>query len=132
MNAFFDFELFYSANKLILEMSADGPPLGYDILKYVIISYLKKGEVGLAMVKLLESRGFKPDLCIYDALVSICSEDFPLTVEIVKEANSIYKFTPEMYQKMHAICGNLIIMVQFLKFFAPKEEVQDKCPKAKT
>jgi len=55
------------AKELVLKMIADGPVPGNAVFNYVIYGYSKVGEMGqvVEMLRLLESRGLKPDVHVF-------------------------------------------------------------------
>jgi pentatricopeptide repeat protein len=65
-----------AAKKLVLKMIADGPPPRNAVFNFVITGYSVAGEMGQAveMLRLLESRGLKPDVGKMEEATKILEE----------------------------------------------------------
>ncbi|KAJ1386778.1 Tetratricopeptide-like helical domain superfamily [Sesbania bispinosa] len=82
-----------------------GPPPGNDVFNFVITAYSKVGEMGQAveMMKLLESRGLKPDVYTYVVIASGYSNggEMEEARKILEEAKKKHvKLSPVLYHTL--------------------------------
>lgn len=94
-----------AAKQLVLKMIADGPPPGNAVFNFVITAYSKSGEMRQALetMKLLESRGLKPDVYSYAVIASGYSNggEMEEARKILEEAKKKHlKLSPVMYHTL--------------------------------
>ncbi|XP_019413059.1 PREDICTED: pentatricopeptide repeat-containing protein At3g02650, mitochondrial isoform X2 [Lupinus angustifolius] len=116
-----------TAKELILKMTVDGPPPGNGVFNFVITEYAKAGKMvqAIEMLRLLESRGLKPDLYTYAVLMSGYSNGGELdeAKKILEEAKKKHvKLTPVMY---HTIIRGYCKLEQFDEALKLLTEMKD-------
>ncbi|KAK7277120.1 hypothetical protein RIF29_18270 [Crotalaria pallida] len=94
-----------AAKELILKMIADGPPPGNAVFNYVITEYAQAGQMvqAMGMLRVLESRGLKPDLYTHAVIMSGYSNggEMEEARKILEEAKKKHvKLTPVMYHTL--------------------------------
>ncbi|CAI8597851.1 unnamed protein product [Vicia faba] len=94
-----------AAKQLVLKMIADGPLPGNAVFNFVITGYSKAGEMGQAVeiLRLLESRGLKPDVYSYSVIASAYSNggEMEHARKILKEAKKNHlKLSPVIYHTL--------------------------------
>ncbi|XP_004502080.1 small ribosomal subunit protein mS80 (rPPR6) [Cicer arietinum] len=94
-----------AAKQVVLKMIADGPLPGNAVFNFVITGYSKAGEMGQAVeiLRLLESRGLKPDVYSYAVIASAYSNggEMEEARKILEEAKKKHsKLGPVMYHTL--------------------------------
>ncbi|KAE9600768.1 hypothetical protein Lal_00011229 [Lupinus albus] len=116
-----------AAKELILKMIVDGPPPGNGVFNFVITEYAKAGQMvqAIEMLRLLESRGLKPDLYTYAVLMSGYSNggEMEEAKKIFEEAKKKHvKLTPVIY---HTIIRGYCKLEQFDEALKLLTEMKD-------
>ncbi|KAJ1386784.1 Tetratricopeptide-like helical domain superfamily [Sesbania bispinosa] len=95
-----------AAKHLILKMIADGPPPGNVVFNFFITAYSKVGGMGQAMemMKLLESRGLKPDVYTYAVIASGYSNGGEM-----EEARKILEEAKKKHVKLNHVLYHTLI-----------------------
>ncbi|KAK7308994.1 hypothetical protein RJT34_05383 [Clitoria ternatea] len=116
-----------AGKQLVLRMVADGPPPGNAVFNFVITGYAKVGEMGqvVDMMKLMESRGLKPDVYSYTVLASGYSNggEMEEAVKVLEEAKKKHhKLSPVMF---HTLIRGYCKLEQYDKALKLLAEMRD-------